>query len=387
VGSFAGVREEYQASTGFFGANLPAGTNTAFRRLCVRLAGLTKWVRPLSGFRRPPAQPADVGEQASLLGYATPAPLGGLVPGAEISLGFSLNHRARVQEHTFREEAVLTLACEQARPETELTAQFVYPLRNLVTFLFDQAQQVEGVSLWQQEIFAAPEDDPEVQVIRALIQPQEDAEADENSGRLYELFSITEVVPRFAQFISDWLRISETFSAACNLFFGLKYRPPGFVDLTFVVVVQTLLLYYTRREDGRAERTAEAERLERAVAALSEEQGCWLRAHLGSRPFPPFPHVLDKLLREHDEAVGPLIRGERAAFAAEVIRTLDYLEKRDREPGTTVRLGPSLFWMTEKLRFLMRACLLRELGFSPEKVRAFFEGNRLYQHIRDETAQ
>ena len=206
---------------------------------------------------------------------------------------------------------MLTLACEHARPEAELNAQFVYPLCNLMTFLFDEAQQVKRVSLWQHEIFAVPEDDPEVQVIRALVHPQEDAEADEDSGRLEELFSITEVVPRFAQLISDWLRISDTFSAACNLFFGLKYRPPGFVDLTFVVVVQTLLLYYTRRDDGRAECATEAERLERVVAALSEEQGRWLHAHLGSQPFPPVPHVLDTLLREHDEALGPLIRGER----------------------------------------------------------------------------
>lgn len=77
----------------------------------------------------------------------------------------------------------------------------------------------------------------------------------------------------------------------------------------------------------------------------------------------------------------PLISGRQSGFVNEVMNTLHYAIRRDHEIGLVTSFGADLYWMTEKLRFLMKACFLRELGFSSEKVQSLFQRNALFQHI------
>src|SRR4051812_16450965 len=44
--------------------------------------------------------------------------------------------------------------------------------------------------------------------------------------------------------------------------------------------------------------------------------------------------------------------------------------------------GADLYWLMEKLRFLIKACFLAEAGFSEQKILTLFERNPLYQHVR-----
>ena len=45
------------------------------------------------------------------------------------------------------------------------------------------------------------------------------------------------------------------------------------------------------------------------------------------------------------------------------------------------RRGADLYWMIQRLRSLFKSCMLRELGFRPEKATELFQRNALYQHV------
>jgi hypothetical protein len=55
--------------------------------------------------------------------------------------------------------------------------------------------------------------------------------------------------------------------------------------------------------------------------------------------------------------------------------------QRDPPFNQIVSSGAELYWMTVKLRILLKTCFLRELAFSAEKVHSFFEKNDVYQHL------
>lgn len=243
------------------------------------------------------------------------------------------------------------------------------------------AQEVERFIVHREDMFALMAGNPAIQVIGAHVQPEDDEPA-EPVYRIQMLFTLEDVEGNFADFVSKWLRLAEVYSDACNIFFGLQYGPPAYIDNKFLTVAQCVALYHARREEGIARRTEEERRLKGILSSLTADDAQWVLDRVGVRPYPPFQDVLSELLDEHRDLLNPLISNRRSGFVSEVMNTLHYVIRRDPEVGLAADHGAALHWMTEKLRFLMKACLLREVGFSPQKIGALFERNGFYQHVR-----
>ena len=195
------------------------------------------------------------------------------------------------------------------------------------------------------------------------------------------LFTLADIEDGFAPFFERWSHLMTVYADACNVFFGLQYGPPVYLNATFIGVIESLSLYYTRREDGVAHRIQEGRHLTEVLGKLPAADADWVRSHIWVRPFPPLQHILAKLLGEHAELINPLLRTGQQGFIAEVLNTLDYTVRRDPDVGSTASQGNELYWMVARLRILLKLCFLRELSFSEEKTRSFFAKNGVYQHL------
>jgi hypothetical protein len=380
-GSFADVREEYRAQRGFFGAHLSKRSDFAFRRMQLQVGALGAWAHSLSGFRQGGLGGTRVGEEAPLLYYAMPTPVGGPITGGEISLGFGLTSSSTMQGYTHTEQPGLVVTCDVPISEGEINQNFIYPLQNLMTFVCDRAQEVEQVSLWREDILIPTGENPEIRLIGERVFPEVEDEKAESIHPHELLFSLADIEGGFAPFVEKWLRLTTTYAEACNIFFGLQYRPPTYLDFSFLGVIESLCLYYTRREDGIAHRNQEDRRLTEILGKLSPADSEWVRGHIWVRPFPPLHDILAKLLNEHSEVMSPLLRTGEGGVITEVMNTVNYTLRRDPEVGLTASHGAELYWMMVKLRILLKLCFLRELGFSKEKIRSFFAKNAMYQHL------
>lgn len=380
-GFSAGVREEYCAQRGFFGAHLKRPSDFSFRRAELRVAGLGAWSHSLSGFRPGELGGKRVGEEAPLLYHTMPSPVGGPITGGEISLGFGLTSSSTLEGYTYTEQPGVVVTFDHPLSEGEINQRFVYPLQNLMTFVSDRAQEIERVSLWREDILAPMRENPEIRLIGARVFPEaEDEEA--KPIRPHDLlFGLSDIEDEFARFIDRWFRLTTTYADACNIFFSLQYGPPAYLDLTFLSVVESLELYYTRREDGVAHRNYEEQRLTQILGKLPAADADWVRSHIWARPFPPLQDILAKLLDEHAEAMSPLLQTDKWSFIKEILGTFLYTIRRDPPFNQVVSFGAELYWMVAKLRILMKLCLLRELGFTAEKSRSFFGKNGVYRHI------
>ncbi len=378
---FAEVRsEQYLAQRGFFGVHLRQSADLTFRRLQLRVGGLRAWTHSLSGFREGGLQ-GGVHEKAPLLYYAMPVPVGGTIPGGEISVGFSLTRSGTAQGYTFSEEPSLIVTCDTPLSDEAINQRFIYPLQNLMTFVCDRAQEVEQVSLWREDVLVPTGANPEIRLIGARVYPEAENESTEFLYPHQLLFTLADIEDGFAAFVERWLRLTTAYADACNIFFGLRYGPPAYLDIAFLGIMQSLCLYYTRRAEGIVHRTQEEERLREILTQLSSADAEWVRGRIGVRPCPPPQDILAKLLVEHSELMTPLLQTGQPGFLSEVMNTFHYTVRRDSEVGPAASHGADLYWMTEKLHILLKLCFLRELEFSAEKIRSLYQKNRVYQHL------
>jgi hypothetical protein len=373
LGSFKGVRETYHAGRAYFGALLSDELSFSFKAMRLRLGGLKEWAHPLSGFDRKPPGIPPLGERAPLAFYTRREPARADVEGATVTLGLDLGGSISLTESSFREEAQVKVTCNDPISADNFIHRYGFALRSLMTFVCDRAQTIERFSVWRPD---AP--DREIVVVAELVQPEKAAERDEVSWHEM-LFTLGEV--NFSNFIGKWLAFTRRYEDACNVYFGLLYGPPSYLDMKFQNIVNAVHLYYERHPDGVARREEEGRRMTEVQSYLPEPERLWLYDHLGKKPRPPLRAVLTALLEKHGDGIDPLISGRRDGLIDAVLETLDYVVRRDREFEASAAVGADLYWLTEKLRFLLKACFLHEVGFSPSDVRECFRRNALFQHI------
>jgi ApeA N-terminal domain 1/Apea-like HEPN len=378
VGSATNTREIYHASRAYFGAHLNETEDLAFKSLSLRVTGLSDWAHGYSGFVKTPFPSRHSEESAPVLSYVHKTPLVAKVPDGQLTFGIGMGSEQSYREHTFQETVGFSITCETAKSPDQLNAQYVYPLQNLMTFVSDRPQEVEEFSVRLGE-FPSNAAGAMIRVIGPRVQPEEEADDSESVRYFQMLFTLSDV--DFTDFIGKWMRVTTKYEDACSVFFGLQYGPPAYLDMTFPSVVQSLLLYYSRRDEGLVARVEEERQLKGILSELSAVDADWIVDRLGARPFPPLQLVLRRLVEEHCDTMNPLVSSRQDRFVNEVINTLNYAIFREPDMDSAARHGADLYWMMQKLRFLFKSCLLHELGFKPEKATELFRRNGLYQHV------
>lgn len=68
------------------------------------------------------------------------------------------------------------------------------------------------------------------------------------------------------------------------------------------------------------------------------------------------------------------------AFIEKVVNTRNYQTHHDKELKEHAANGKNLYHLTQKLDMCLKICLLTELGFNSEEIKALLSRNWRYQH-------
>ncbi len=380
VGSYHEGREEYQAGRAFFGDHISATDNIQFRYVLLKLAGLSEWADSISGLRKGETKlptSRDAGKLVPAVSYLVPNAPSGRIPGAEVILNFGVSTESRAQTFELREEANILVKFDRATPLHEIDGRYVYPLQNLMTFATDRPQRVESISVWRGDDLADWQHNPEIRVVGPRVHPDDESGRDVRSDEM--LVTLADV--DFAPFVEKWLRLAERYADVFNIYFGIQYGPPAFIDMTYALVAQSVSLYYARTDEGIKHRAEEEQRLKHVVRALPGPDAEWVISHLGVNPQPSFHSQLRRLVEQHGAVLDPLLAHRREAFVNQAATTLRYIEVREGEESSAAAGGSDLYWLIQKLRYLLKACFLSELGFKQEQITAMVNRNPYFKHI------
>ncbi len=348
IGFPSATRESYFASRLFVGEHIPEERDFLFSYCNVSYSGLPSWADSLTGLTQT-VVPSRTGKShgAFVFSWDPPDPITGDIPGGSFDLRVGAKFLMPSRKWTLAESVRLTIRFDQPLSDEVIQNRYAYPLQNLMTLATDHPNaQVEFKVM-------LPGKQNEIAVLAARVFDDESSAADLLPHKM--LFAVSDLGDRVAEVIGRWIEISERLADACYPYFAIQYKPDSFVDVKFLTVFQSLEIYQRRRGAEQAQAgTAPGDRSEKE-------------------------HLL-ALMQEHSPTIGVLFRSIPEA-ADELIRYRDYIVHRDSDLGDRPDYSETLYWNTQRLMFLMKACLLSELGFSADEQKQFFRRNQMFIHL------
>ena len=341
------AREEYWAGLLLVNEHLEREEDFSFSQVSVGFSGLPSWADALRGLRQKQIPPEGNSRGGFEVQWFSPEPVAGEIPGGHLVLGVGAEIHGGRRQYSIKENVRMNISCEEPRSCKDLVAKYVYPLQNLMTLATDHPNAVTELTVGR------PDSREDIRVLMATLFHDAEVATDLFSHKM--LFSLGDIGDQAIEAVAKWISISERLKDACEVYFGIQYMPSSFLDVKFQKTHQSLELYQRRRRQmkGTSDRHDDI----------------------------PSGDFVAELFEEHRVVMAPLFGGDIPRAIREVAELRDYLVLRDSPLGDKPTYGPDLFWLTQKLMILMKACLLSELGISEEDQIAFFQRNQLYNEV------
>ncbi len=381
-GSTVGIpgfsRETYHVERAFFGAHLEEEEDFLFPECTIELGGLESWASHRTGFQfnRGPSR-----EDGISLTYKHPPSLAAAVPEGTVALSWGARFKSTLRRWNFQEDVSFRVVASAPLSEGEWNQRYVYPLENFLTFATNAPNALRKVQFHRVLEGANPKE-ASLPIVLVASRVHEGPNEEEFSPHKM-LFTLEDVGDRFAPFVRKWLEIHRHFQATCNVFFSIQYAPQTYLDTTLLAVMQSLELYQARR-NGAGARLGKPSLPADVLANLPEACRSPIQEWLEGLVVDTFRGTLSQLFDEHRAVLGPLAPRGEEGLTGEVLAIRNQVLRKNLDPSQLGNYNLRLFWVTQTLTILMKACFLKELGFTEEERTRLFDRNQMYGFIRYE---
>lgn len=365
-------KEDYQAERAFLGAHLITPTDFLFSNCNMSTSSLSGWTHHLSGFQlTQPEGPIGTGVWYTL-SYAPPPSFEANIPGAHVVLYFGAGYSQKTREFNFKEEVSFSISSESPLSEEEWR-RYVYGVFHFITFATDTPNTLQKLTFSRR-----PDERPYASVEVVESRTENVAEDDGGPAPHRMLFSLQHLGDRFGAVVERWFQTISQFPDACSVFFATQYGPGTYTEARLLMLMQALDLYQWKRNKSPGDQgtTLPAAFPEMMLKAWPE----WL----ASPPIDPFTSTLAELFEEHRDLLGPLVVMNKADFMNVALALRMYVVHRIPDPARIPEFNASIYLFTEILAVLMKACLLKELGFNTEERKAIFQQHIMYGFLSRE---
>jgi hypothetical protein len=297
----------------------------------------------------------------------------------KISIKPAVNWFNNFLESTQRKFAQITIdLLEEELTIDECYSNYLYPLQNLLTLATNKNNFIVKLTVFsrngnKQNLHLEPEAIP-IQLISQII--SQDKREEKTSIQM--LFKLKDIETEFALYIQKWLNISEEVKHICALYFGIQYAEFMYGEQRFLSIVQALESYHRIQVSNEQISQEEHEkRLKEIYDRVPSQHLDWLKEKLNFSHEPSLKDRIEYLTNLHKKGITPLIK-DRNAFIKRVKNTRNYYTHYDKSLKNKFAQGEELFRLTQILSFLLKSCLLNELGCTPARCADLISRNDEY---------
>lgn len=364
--SFPGLSEQrYDFQQAFFGSRqFPfTPTSATFRGSKFQISGLNEWAYSYSGANVEWGQ--DVLRTLAIT-YTKPEPLMFTLSDATISLRTVATSNQEERRYSIEESLILAIDFNEAKNVDEIANNFVFPLRDLMTFVWGwgEASRITELKLVRSEDESKlpPE---EITVVDRFVtgdlgQPRHGYDL---------LIPWDSVSDDLGVFISRWFALYRRQHGALELFFTVYYQDSLFSGIRFQMTVQALRLYYETREGIRPGATLHHAPTERLLDGVDPSRAESIRRLVAGNMVIGVEDAIGHLVEEHRDAFRRLLNYTESRFLERICGALHFQLHRDPS-SKVVEFSREVYKLTTYLQALMQLILLSELGFdADERVR------------------
>ena len=198
------------------------------------------------------------------------------------------------------------------------------------------------------------------------------------------LFTFEDISGQFETYLQNWFGKAELLKPVYDLFFGTLYNPSMYLELQFLSLIQAVESYHRRRFGGKYLSDEDYKgAYDTLVNAIPDSVKGDFKQSLKSRIQYGNEFSLRTRLKrlfnsdEYQEILNEFVEN-KGDFIGAVVDTRNYLTHYEGEEKAAI--GKELAPFIQKLKILLKICLLTELGFSSEEIKKLFSRNRRFQY-------
>lgn len=354
--------EELAVNRAYFGAHLEQADDFHFDRAEVYIDYLEHWVTE-SALEMSIDLEHDVPVRHELR-YGKKETPRAVVGGRTIELGllrrlpFDLTRTVTLSEVPY-----LDVRYDAPEHMGTILRDTVFPLQNLSSLASDHLSRVTALEL----VRGTGRDAKRVHVLYKQVP----GPTGTMPTRLYaEQMLVTTRDIGLERLLVAWLPFATNHRDLCDLYFSVVYSPTLLLDAAFFMLAQVAEGYHRDRIGGTEQpEGAFTKRLAELLAAVPTGRRRWLTRKLSLANELSLKTRLHALVKP-DRATLRGIIGDTTTFVDSVGDTRNYMAHRIAALRKKAAAGPALYQLNERLRLLVKTCLLRELGTNSEERRA-----------------
>jgi hypothetical protein len=285
----------------------------------------------------------------------------------------------RFEHREVRQRAWLTAEANDARHIDDFLKGPFRSLQTMLELTADSALPIEAMT-------GKPDLADSHDEVELFFRPPRHVPAPKRRHPMELLFTIYGLGPRFGECLQRWHAGRERYGPTFDLFFALG-RLALFLEHQFLSLIQAVESYHRRAFPNHAlppkEHAALVERVMRALRNaenLSDDHRRWVESKIRYNE----PPLVDRLLQIYDMLPTKVQRslGSADKFARTIANTRHYMTHWDEAKRPGALTGSDLFPAVQRLRLVIKAIFLHELGLATDDVVARLPEPRLLERFQ-----
>jgi ApeA N-terminal domain 1 len=184
---------------------------------------------------------------------------------------------------------------------------------------------------------------------------------------------------RFNDILNSWFRLRSRVAAVYDLYFGVMYNPELYLSNKFLMLAEAISIYFdqilTKTNDPDLRR--KSEQIEKVCNVLDEsdldsEIKDWSKNIIKEKKSLSFKQKMQKAYETYRDLLPHLshVIGSKEEFSSMVTQFRNDLTHRNIDYNQVD--NDKLFWKFRDLQLILQLCILSELGFSVEEMKAIY---------------
>ncbi len=381
------ARETYFAHSGLRGLRFGGEEAMVFDQVTLSFSRLPDWAGRTVWKQEMDFADTDSGGRVTSLRveYAEPEPVEFELPehGMQVKLAhFWGSGGDRLRSVNLTHDVAFRIHLDELKDLDWIRSSVVQPLQDFMTLATSHPNSVSTLTVANDDYFL------ELSNGQHRTQPAEvffsQRYIDRREKTLLEpwmLFSMRDLGERFPEALGNWLSVSSELDTVCQLIFAGDYEQSPYLEYTFLALAQAAESYHRERIGGTAFTAEEhSTRIEAIVSAIPDDLRKWTRERLRYTNELTFRRRLRELL----ERAGPVMEfvGDPKQFVDKITCTRNYLVHRTDELKLQAATGIASYYLTEAFRYMLRASLMLDTGFTPDDVARLYGDNQAFVQFR-----